>query len=202
MRKVKFQLLAFLFGALSVSFTSCNSDDPEKENEGEVITDVTLKFTEVNQAGTAIGTPFEVKASDSNGVGLGNNLTIETINLVRGKRYQMEISLFNSIENEDITKEVKEEGDEHQFFFLGTAVVGSPLMTYTYDDQDKNGNPIGLKGFVQVVENPSFNNARLRVILRHDLNKAFPGANNPNFQNFANAGGETDLDVEFPVVIN
>ena len=202
MRKVKFLVLALLFGALSLSFTSCNSEDPEKENEGEVITDVTLKFTEVNQAGTAIGTPFEVKASDSNGVGLGNNLTIGTISLVRGKRYQMEISLFNSIENEDITKEVKEDGDEHQFFFLGTAVVGSPLMTYTYADQDKNGNPIGLKGFVQVVENPSFNSAKLRVILRHDLNKSFPGVNNPNFQNFANAGGETDLDVEFPVVIN
>jgi hypothetical protein len=42
----------------------------------------------------------------------------------------------------------------------------------------------------------------MRVVLRHDLNKNFPGASNPNFANFVQAGGETDLDLTFPVVLN
>jgi hypothetical protein len=42
----------------------------------------------------------------------------------------------------------------------------------------------------------------MRVVLRHDLNKGFAGANNPTFANFVQAGGETDLDITFPVILN
>jgi hypothetical protein len=42
----------------------------------------------------------------------------------------------------------------------------------------------------------------MRVVLRHDLNKSFSGANNPTFANFALAGGETDLDITFPVIFS
>ncbi|MFN3802783.1 MAG: hypothetical protein ACK4SB_14025, partial [Belliella pelovolcani] len=74
-------------------------------------------------------------------------------------------------------------------------------LTYVYDDEDGDGNPIGLRGFVTVAESPAVNNAQFRLVLRHDLNKGFPGANNPNFENFVNAGGETDLDIIFPLII-
>jgi hypothetical protein len=197
----KNQILLLLF-ALLVSFSSCESEDPIEELEQELITDVTLIFTEVNDEGTAIGTPFEVKASDPQGIELGTNPVVETINVEAGKRYLLEITLFNSIENEDITEEIEEEDDEHQFYFLGSAFVGSSLMTYTYDDADDDGNPIGLRCFVQVAENSSVNNANFNLVLRHDLDKSFPGANSPNFQNYVQAGGETDLDVTFPVVLN
>ncbi|WP_026333876.1 MULTISPECIES: hypothetical protein [Rhodonellum] len=188
-------LLSFVF-----LYSSCTSEDPEEENEEELITDVTLKFTEVNPAGEAIGTPFNVKAIDNQGLGLGTTPTIETITLIKGKRYMLEIELFNSIENEDITKEIKEEADEHQFYFLGTAFVGSAPLTYTYADE--GSELVGLKGFVAVAQNPGFNNATFRLVLRHDLNKSFPGANNPSFENFIQAGGETDLDIVFPLVLN
>jgi hypothetical protein len=180
---------------------ACTSDDPEIEKEQEIITDVTLSFTEVDNNNNPVGNPVEFKAFDPQGLELGNNPTIQTIQLGIGKRYLLEIDLFNSIENEDITEEILEEADEHQFFFLGTAFVGSPVLTYTYADEDKNGNPIGLKGYVQVSSAPGFNNAQFRLILRHDLNKSFPGANNPNWQNFVQAGGETDLDITFPLVL-
>jgi hypothetical protein len=201
-KTINFLQLLLLAVIIVFSSTSCNSDDPKPENEEEIITDVTLKFTELNANGTPTANSFEVKASDPQGLELGSNPTIGTITLERGKRYLLELSLFNSIENEDITKEIKEEDDEHQFFFLGTAFVGSPLLTYTYDDQDKNGNPIGLRGFVQATATPSFNNAQFRLVLRHDLNKSFPGATNPSFQNFVQAGGSTDLDITFPLVLN
>ncbi|MBN3518871.1 hypothetical protein JYB62_02550 [Algoriphagus lutimaris] len=184
---------------VSLALASCKSEDPVPENDEELITDVTLRFTEVDASGNAIGTPFEFVASDPQGVELGDP-TIETVELVKGKSYQMEIFLYNSIADEDITEEVQEESDEHQFYFLGTAFVGSPVLTYTYDDL--NGEIIGLKGQVEVAEFPGFNNANMRIILRHDLDKNFPGADNPNFENFTQAGGETDLDLTFPLVLN
>jgi hypothetical protein len=182
---------------------SCEPKDPEEEKEEELITDVTLKFTEVNAQGAAIGTPFEVKAIDPEGLGLGKNPTLGTISLGSGKRYSLEITLFNRIENEDVTKEIKEDADDHQFFFLGTAFVGpNKILTYIYDDEDNKGNPLGLKGFVQVAATPAVNNAKFKLVLRHDLNKSFSGANNPHFENYISAGGETDIEIEFTVTIN
>ena len=189
-------LTAILF---SMALFSCESDDPVLENDEEVITDVTLRFTELDNSGAAVGDPFEFLASDPQGIELGNPI-IETVNLTKGKTYRLEIFLYNSIADEDITEEVQEESDEHQFYFLGSAFLGSPILTYTYNDL--NGEALGLNGEVVVAENPGVNNANMRVVLRHDLDKNFPGADNPNFQNFVAAGGETDLDITFPLVIN
>ena len=197
--------LNFLLLLLTVSvflFSSCESNDPVNENEGEVITDVTLKFTEVDPNGGIIGSPFEVVAFDPIGLELGNNPTIGTISLGIGKTYLLELEIFNRIEDEDITEEILEEDDEHQFYFLGSAFVGTPVLTYVYDDEDGDGNPIGLRGFVTVASSPASNNAQFRLVLRHDLDKNFPGANNPHFENFVQAGGETDLDITFPLVLN
>lgn len=185
---------------ISVLF-SCKSEDPEEENEGELITDVILRFTELDPA-AGPGTPFEVKASDPQGLEGGTSPTIGTINLKKGRTYKLEISLFNSIENENITEEIEEEKEEHQFFFLGTAFVGSPIASYEYLDKDANNNPVGLTGNVIVQATPGANNGTFRLILRHDLDKNFPGANNPHWTNFTQAGGETDLDITFPLVLN
>lgn len=190
----------YLLALTAFAFASCESEDPVIENEEEVITDVTLKFTELNSAGAPIGTAVSFKASDPQGIELGDAPTIQTVNLTKGKNYRMEITVFNSIENEDITAEILTEADEHQFYFLGTAFVGSAPITITYDDP--NGKLIGLRTKVGVAVSPGFNNAIMRVILRHDLNKSFAGATNPNFQNYEQAGGESDLDINFPVVIN
>ncbi|MDI1323265.1 MAG: hypothetical protein PSV36_10980 [Algoriphagus sp.] len=182
------------------AFASCESEDPVMENEEEVITDVTLSFTELNATGDPIGTKISFKASDPQGIELGTAPTIEPVNLIKGKTYRMEITVANAIANEDITSEILAEGDAHQFYFLGTAFVGSPPLTIAYDDA--SGQLIGLRTKVTVAASPGFNNATMRVILRHDLNKSYPGANNPNFQNYEQAGGESDLDINFPLVIN
>lgn len=197
MKNYSYSIIALAAFALSLS--SCKSDDPVPEHEEEVITEVTLKFTELNAAGAPIGTPVEFVATDPDGLELGNTPTIETITLGRGKTYLMEISLFNGIKNEDITEEIREEKKDHQFFFLGSAFAGTALLSYTYGDEDIDGNPVGLRGIVQTL---GFNAAQLRVVLRHDLNKNFAGANNPNWENFVQAGGSTDLDITFPVVLN
>ena len=190
-------LYAFLFAAFT--FTACESDDPVPENDGEVITDVILNFQELDASANPVGAVFSFRAYDPQGIEVGATPTIETVELTRGKTYQLNIEVRNSIENEDITEEILEEGDEHQFYFLGTAFVGSPVLTYQYDDL--SGELIGVQGIVTVLQNPGVNNASMQIILRHDLDKNYPGADNPSFQEYAMAGGESDLDITFPIVI-
>ncbi|MEP1086212.1 hypothetical protein [Algoriphagus sp.] len=194
------KLYLIALALVSFSFASCDSDDPVPENDGELITDVTLTFQELDASGNPVGTAFDFTASDSEGIEVGTTPTIETVQLTKGKTYQMTIDVLNSIEGEDITEEIREEADEHQFYFLGSALTSSPFMTYVYDDE--GSELIGLKGIVTVQLNPGVNNANMRVILRHDLDKNYPGADNPNFQDFAMAGGESDLDITFPVVVS
>ena len=193
------KLPLYLFAALTMGFASCESEDPEKENEGEVITDVTLKFQEVDASNNPIGTAVSFKASDPQGIEVGASPTIQTVNLTRGKKYLMTIEVFNGIAKEDITKEILAEAAEHQFYFLGAAFT-SNIMTIAY--ADAGGIALGLRNLVTVSSSPGTNNTSMRVVLRHDLNKSFTGANNPNFANFVQAGGETDLDITFPVVLN
>lgn len=183
----------------SFAFSSCSSEDPVPENDGELITDVTLTFQEIDLSGNPVGESFDFTASDTEGIEIGANPEVETIMLGKGKTYQMSIDVFNSVAGEDITEEIFEESDEHQFYFLGTAFTGSPILTYEYDDE--GGVILGLKGVVTVQESPGVNNAAIQILLRHALDKNYPGADNPNFENYAEAGGESDLDITFPVVV-
>jgi hypothetical protein len=195
LRKVSLYLVALL----AFGFASCESEDPEKENDGEVITDVTLNFQELNASNALVGSVLSFKASDPQGIEVGKTPTVQSITLTKGKKYQMTIEVKNSIENEDITKEILEEAAAHQFFFLGQ-VFDSSFFSIQY--ADAGGVALGLKTIVTVSSSIGTNNSNMRVVLRHDLNKSFPGASSPTFANFAQAGGETDLDITFPVILN
>jgi hypothetical protein len=194
LRKVSLYLVALL----AFGFASCESEDPEKENEGEVITDVTLKFQELNSSNALVGSVLTFKASDPQGIEVGKTPTVQSISLTKGKKYQMTIEVTNSIENEDITTEILEEAAAHQFFFLGP-VFDSNIFSIQYADGDGIG--LGLKNIVTVSSSTGTNNSSMRVVLRHDLDKKVSGTN-PNFSNFVQAGGETDLDITFPVILN
>ena len=195
LRKVSLYLLALMvFG-----FASCKSEDPTQENDGEVITDVTLKFQELDASNALVGSLLSFKASDPQGIEVGKTPTIQSISLAKGKKYQMTIEVTNGIKGEDITQEILTEAAAHQFFFLGQ-VFESNIFSIQY--ADAGGVALGLKNTVTVSISPGTNNSNMRVVLRHDLNKNFPGATSPTFANFAQAGGETDLDLTFPVILN
>ncbi|MDN3670577.1 hypothetical protein QWY93_14740 [Echinicola jeungdonensis] len=186
---------------MTIFWTSCSKDDPVPELDQEVITKVTLTFTEIDESGSKIGTALKYQASAMEGIALGGNLNIDIISgLQTGKRYLLEITAYNDIADEDITVEIQEAGAEHQLYFLGSAFVGDQsFMNYEYDDEDQNGNPIGLKGIVTVDNSLKSNTGELRLVLRHDSNKEFEEAQNPHWGNFTQAGGESDLDITFEV---
>ena len=193
------QVSLYLLAVLAFGFASCESEDPEKENEGEVITDVTLKFQELNASNALVGSVLSFKASDPQGIEVGKTPTIQSISLAKGKKYQMTIEVTNAIKGEDITQEILTEAAAHQFFFLGQ-VFDSSFFSIQY--ADAGGIALGLKTTVTVSSSTGTNNSNMRVVLRHELNKSFPGASNPNFANFAQAGGDSDLDLTFPVILN
>ena len=89
---------------------------------------------------------------------------------------------------EDITAEVLEEALEHQVFYQ----VASGDFVIQYADQDSNGNPIGLSTNFQ----SNTTGGNLTVILKHEPSKTAAGVSGGDI---TNAGGETDIEVVFPV---
>lgn len=171
-------------------FTSCRKDDPEPENEEELITTVQLTFT----PSAAGATPVVARWRDLDGDG-GNPPVVDAVTLQRGTTYNMAIRLLDETKTpaKNITEEIEEEDEAHQFFFTATGLAG---MTIAYVDRDSNIRPIGLSNTVTTPDNAA--TGTLTVILRHDLNKAAAGVANGDI---TNAGGETDVQAPFSVTI-
>lgn len=171
-----------------VSLMACSSDDdiPEVINQEELITTVKITLVPENN-----GENVELSYQDLDGDG-SNEAVIETEALQANTVYAGTIQLLNETVDpiEDITLEVAEEGDEHQFFYSNEA-----NLTVSYTDEDANGNPIGI---TFLLETSTAKNGSLTVVLRHEPNKNAPGVSDGNIEN---AGGETDIHASFPITV-
>ena len=176
--------------ALFIStFVACsNDDDPTPVNEEELIT--TVIATLVPQNG---GTTITLKSKDLDGDGPNTPVITVSGNFVENKTYAGTLSILNETENpaEDVTAEISEENIDHQFFFAFT----NSIATTTYNDVDDNGNPVGLKFNLSTTAAGSGN---FTITLRHEPNKLGSGVSTGNI---ANAGGETDVQVTFPITV-
>jgi hypothetical protein len=198
----KATLLASL--PLAILLGGCGEDEAGGENENELITTVTLTFTPA-----AGGTAVVARANDPDGDG-GSPPTIDSITLPAGA-YNLSLKFENALETppEDITVEVKDEGDEHQVFFTGTGVsgpasnsAGAPL-TQAYADMDAGGLPIGLANTITAAKGTG----SLTVTLRHmpPVNdqpvKVAGTADTVKTSGISAIGGSTDVQVTFPVTV-
>ncbi len=176
---------ALIFGAIAL-FTSCD-DEIVIPNEEELIT--TLIYTLTPEGG---GTPIEFKFTDLDGDG-GNTPVVTSGILDTNTTYNGQLTLLNESETpvEDITEEIEEEDEEHQFFFFSSLLS----TNISYNDMDSDGNPIGLATIVQTGEAGS---GTLTITLRHEPDKNASGVSNGTI---TNAGGETDIEVEFDITI-
>ena len=182
--KLKWATIALLF----VLAVSCDKDDPEPVNEEELITTVIVTFSP-SGGGTNVVASFR----DFDGAG-GNAPIITNPTLAANTSYTVSVQFQNeaSSATEDITEEVEEEAEEHQVFY---EVASGLNLTYTYSDQDGNGNPIGLSGTVQT---GAASSGSLAVVLVHEPNKTAAGVSGGDA---TNAGGEEDVRVSFTVTI-
>lgn len=172
-----------------LSFAACKNDDPEDhDHEEELITTLNLVLTPSD--GSEVVTLSFV---DEDGDG-GNEPVITTDNLAANTTYSGTITLLNESESpaEDITEEIDEEAEDHQFFFTTSNDLDA---TIAYEDTDADGNPVGLE---TTMTTGDASTGTLTVILRHEPNK---DGNDVSDGDITNAGGETDIEVSFPVTI-
>lgn len=182
------KLLAFIaFTALTVS--SCSDDDTSKPvNEEEVITTVTTTLTPVTGGNAIILTSRDLD-------GDGPDVPVITVSspIAAGTVYNGTVTFLNELATpaENITTEILEEGHDHQIFFQQNG-----LGTFTYNDTDDNGRPIGLSFKYTAAPAPA--SGSLIVTLRHLPNKSGTGVSGGDI---TNAGGGTDAEVVFPVSV-
>ncbi|MCS6974116.1 MAG: hypothetical protein N2044_07570 [Cyclobacteriaceae bacterium] len=193
-------ILLFAGAALSLYISGCD-DDPEKEDVPELVTKIKLTFTPVTG-----GSPVVVTAVDPDGEGPQDLTPDGSINLRENTTYQLSIELFNDLlnpgeEGYDLTEEIEEEADEHQFFFgFSSGVFSSPSGTgniapstgsINYLDEDSNGRPLGL--LTEWTTAGIQSGKSFRVVLKHQ-----PGIKSATS---TSADGETDVDVTFALSI-
>jgi hypothetical protein len=92
----------------------------------------------------------------------------------------------------DRTGTVRDQDNQYQLFFL---VVPPGLIQHRYADTDRDNLPLGL---LNRIETGAPGRGTLRVVVRRALNKRFA---NLGPDNFAQAGGVSDTDATFNVVI-
>ena len=177
---------ALFLATASLFLASCSDDDNGPVNEEEVIT--TVITTLINGSTTITLTSRDLDGDGPNApvVTVSGDLTANTV-------YNGEITFLNETVTpaDNITAEVEEEGEEHQIFYQ----IPSALGTIGYTDFDVNAKPVGLT-FTYTTGNAGTGN--LTVTLRHLPNKSAAGV---AAGDITNAGGATDAQVSFPIVI-
>lgn len=195
------RVLAILLSSFAI--ISCSDDDeaPEEEEELEVITEVTLMFTnnaDPNDVVTAM-------ATDPDGAGIMELEVQGPINLAVDTQYTLTYSILNGLETpaEDIGEEIADEDDEHQFFFsfstdafdspMGSGNISPATGPINYNDQDDNMNPIGLStNWTTPVT--GITGGTFTVVLQHQP----PVGGNPvKTATSTSNDGESDFDLEF-----
>lgn len=182
-------------------FGACRQDDPQKEDTPESVTKVTLTF-----APSGGGANVVVTATDPDGEGVQNITVDGPINLAVNTTYVMTIQMINGMlppgqPGYDITEEVAEEGQEHQFFFEWTATafddpLGNGNLDHGADPVNYSGGP-GSKDIgglnLGITTTWSAGTAPIsgtfRLVLKHQ-----PGTKTPVSDATV---GETDLDLTF-----
>lgn len=196
-------LLTFTLLFSLLIFSGCGDDDepsaPVEENAEEVITDVVLTFTP--QGG---GATVTARAQDPDGDGPLPLQVLGDITLQSASNYELTLELTNA-ENptdiEDITAEIREEADEHMFFFswtdglfsdpIGNGNVDNRADAVNYDDADGDGLPLGLSTSWSTGPGAS---GSFRVILKHQPDGIKTASSSAT-------DGDTDVDISWQIVL-
>lgn len=182
------RIVWILFLLAGITLVSCGEDEAEiMEAEPRTIT--SLRYI----LGTSGGNPpVEFSYSDPDGDG-GADPVITGGVLAANAIYFGDLKLLNETASptEDINALINAAREDHQFFFLPSNLD----LTITYADVDDNNNPIGL--FTALTTGAS-GTGTLTISLQRGLNKFGEGVADGQINN---AGGTTDIQVQFPITI-
>jgi len=173
------------------SDTNGQEEDDHGPGEEELIT--TIEITLTPSGG---GAPYTVRWRDLDGEG-GNHPVVDRIELDAGTVYNGAVRVLNETESppENITEEVEEEAEAHQFFYATLGGFSPASVTYADKESDYVTNsgadhPVGIAFTLSVPENAA--TGQLRVTLSHYDDVPKDGVN---------PSDETDIDVFFGVYV-
>ena len=177
-----------MIAVLSTAMLSaCKKDkndpnDPNDPNEEELITTVSLYFTDT----TGVAPSATFTFSDPDGPGGNPPTKFDTIVLQANTVYRLSLELLDESKNpvEDITEEVLAEADEHLFCFE----VNGIGITIVRTDTDGTYE-LGLESLWTVGAEGS---GSVTVALKHQPDGLKDGSCAP---------GETDVELEFQVMV-
>lgn len=165
-------------------------EDPKPTpNEEELITTIKLKVK--NTLFSSDSTEVTWKDLDGDG---GNAPTIGTLTIKANSFYSAYLTLLDEShagQTHNINEEINNEKAAHQFFYQATGNISN----FAYVDFDADGKPVGLQFSFQT---GAAGSGTLKITLRHELNKSATGVSSGDI---TNAGGETDIEVTFPITI-
>lgn len=180
----------FAFTAVLILNGCKKKEDPKPTpNEEELITTVKLKVKNTLLSSDST----EVIWKDTDGDG-GNPPVIGTLTIKANSFYSAYLTLLDESHaghTHNINEEINNEKAEHQFFYQATG----NMSNFAYVDFDANGKPVGLQFSFQT---GAAGSGTLKITLRHKPNKSATGVSSGDI---TNAGGETDIEVTFPVTI-
>ena len=127
--------------------------------------------------------------------------------------YTLDVEVWNELEDpaEDVTIEIDELAEEHQFFFTGSAVEGpatgangDAIIEHAYADSDAAGLPVGLDSTITTLD---WGSGELTVTLRHlpledgEAVKVDGMAEDVAAGGFSSIGGDNDIQVTFNIEV-
>lgn len=175
----------FALGTLLLIGGCKKATDPQPADEGELITTLTLRFT---QGGNTQSFTYQ----DRDGDGGAQPTRFDNVTLVANQTYTLTVDVLDESKTpaESITEEIKKEQDEHLFVYTANP---ASLLTYTYGDRDSRNFPIGLTGTART---GAAGTGTLNVRLRHQ-----PPVNGVVVKNGTVTPGSDDVNLNFNLTV-
>ena len=164
---------------LSIFSIGCNKNDSNPGNVKEQIT--TMRLT-LKETGSGTSKVFEFKDTDGSG---GNPpVKFDPIVLSPSRNYTCTIEVLNESGGSavNLTPEIINEAEDHQFYFEPTTVNISVINL----DTDAKGLPLGI---TSTWNTGAIGNGTIKITLKHKPDGKFVGDLISN--------GETDIEVNF-----
>lgn len=178
---------AFGLGLLLLLNGCKKGTDPLPADENELITTVTLRFTQMGTTNVQTAT-----YQDKDGDGGAAPTKFDSITLTANTSYSLTVDLLDESKTptRSISDEVSKERDEHLFLFAATPVS---LLTYTYGDKDSRNLPVGLTGTVKTAAAGA---GKFNVRLRHQ-----PPINGTIVKDGTPTPGSDDVNLNFGLTV-
>ncbi len=173
----------------AATFNGCSEDNPiDPPNDVEHPEPTRMALILVNSADATDS--VQATWQDADGIGGNAPSRIDTLRLKQGITYNGVLRLYNDQEGVEVTPFIKEEGDQHQFFYTPSAPIAGRVIVTTTDKDSKN-LPVGLAYTVTVGAGESASGA-INVVLGHYDDAPKDGTTR---------SPESDIDVDIPVLI-